>query len=127
MKAIESIKQFSSVEINKKRLYRRVMQSKSSPPNWLVSEIESCMGGSSLELKGIYSFFNGICAENIIFQGVACQVIKLQLEQMEGCAFETEFYPMSVDCKDAALWDGTPFRYYFRSDYHLPLCRRQVV
>ena len=76
---------------------------------------------------GIYSFFNGICAENIIFQGVACQVIKLQLEQMEGCAFETEFYPMSVDCKDAALWDGTPFRYYFRSDYHLPLCRRQVV
>jgi hypothetical protein len=64
MKAIESIKQFSSVEINKKRLYRRVMQSKSSPPNWLVSEIESCMGGSSLELKGIYAFFNFYISKN---------------------------------------------------------------
>ena len=76
---------------------------------------------------GIYSFFNGLCPENIIFQGVACQVIKLELEQMPGSRFETEFYPMSVDCKDASLWDGTPFRYYFRSDYHLPLCRRSMT
>ena len=73
---------------------------------------------------GIFTFFNGLCPDNIIFQGVACQVIKLELEKMPGGGFETDFYPMNVDCKDDSLWEGTPFRYYFRSDYHLPLCRR---
>lgn len=76
---------------------------------------------------GIYSFFNGLCPENIIFQGVACQVIKLELEEMPGGGFETDFYPMSVDCKDDSLWEGTPFRYYFRNDYHLPVSRRKIV
>ena len=51
-------------------------------------------------------------------------MIKLELEQIGG-GFDTDFYPMSVDCKDASLWEGTPFRYYFRNDYHLPLCRRR--
>lgn len=69
---------------------------------------------------GLYSFFNGLCPENIIFQGVACQVIKLKLEKL---GFDVDFLPLAVDCADASLWEGTPFRYYFRNDYHLPLCR----
>ena len=76
---------------------------------------------------GIYSFFNGLCPENIIFQGVACQVIKLELEQMPGGGFDTDFLRMDVECEDASLWEGTPFRYYFRNDYHLPVCRRRSV
>jgi protein arginine N-methyltransferase 2 len=76
---------------------------------------------------GIYSFFNGLCPENIIFQGVACQVIKLELEQMPGGGFDTNFYPMKVECQDPSLWEGTPFRYYFRNDYHLPVSRRNIV
>lgn len=72
---------------------------------------------------GIYSFFNGLCPENIIFQGVACQCIQIELGAL---GFDTDFYPMSVDCSEPELWDGTPFRYYFRNDYHLPLCRRRL-
>jgi protein arginine N-methyltransferase 2 len=73
---------------------------------------------------GIYSFFNGLCPENIVFQGVACQCIQIELGAL---GFDTDFYPMSVACSEPELWEGTPFRYYFRSDYHLPLCRRRLT
>jgi len=57
-----------------------------------------------------YFFTFSLCPDNIIFQGVACQVIKQELEQMEGGGFETDFIQMNVDCKDDSLWEGTPFR-----------------
>jgi protein arginine N-methyltransferase 2 len=41
-----------------------------------------------LAKNGIYSFFNGLCPDNLFFHGVACQCIKLQLGKL---GLESEF------------------------------------
>ena len=33
-----------------------------------------------LRAGGLYSFFNGMCPFNVFFQGVACQVVQLELQ-----------------------------------------------
>lgn len=74
-----------------------------------------------VRVGGTYSFFNGICPNNIIFQGVACEVIKMDLEKL---GFTTEFTCCDISSGDDQTWEHTAFRYYVRSDYHLPTCKR---
>ncbi|EDQ87989.1 uncharacterized protein MONBRDRAFT_33022 [Monosiga brevicollis MX1] len=71
-----------------------------------------------LRPDGLYSFFNGICTENVFFQGVACQVVKLQLEEL---GFDTEFHTIEVDSGDDATWKDVAFRYFSGSAYYLPM------
>jgi protein arginine N-methyltransferase 2 len=41
-----------------------------------------------LAKNGVYSFFNGLCPDNLFFQGVACQCIQLQVGNL---GFDCEF------------------------------------
>ena len=50
------------------------------------------------------SFFNGIHPENLFFQGVACQLIKVE---MGKAGLDTEFALCEIDCSDAKQWEGT--------------------
>ena len=71
---------------------------------------------------GLYSFFNGLCPENIIFQGVACEVIRIDLEAK---GFTTEFMSCEVEGPEKdSTWEGISERYYSRSDYFLPLAKK---
>jgi protein arginine N-methyltransferase 2 len=41
--------------------------------------------------NGVYSFFNGMCPNNLFFQGVACEVVRLGLENL---GLQCEFHGM---------------------------------
>ncbi|GMH52241.1 hypothetical protein TrRE_jg6542 [Triparma retinervis] len=67
---------------------------------------------------GVYSFFNGLCPDNIFFHGVACQVIKLELESLD---FEVEFAGCEIQVKDEA-WEGVRRKYWHFDFYYIPIC-----
>ena len=52
--------------------------------------------------NGTYSFFNGLCPDNIFFHGVACNVVKLGLE---GLGFDVEFAPCEIKVGEGE-WEG---------------------
>ncbi len=54
------------VKINRRRLERRVSQSKNTP-DWLNKVIDDCLEKSSPEPRGIYSFFSCYVKEDKIF------------------------------------------------------------
>jgi protein arginine N-methyltransferase 2 len=66
-----------------------------------------------------YSFFNGIHPENVFFQGVACQLILMELERL---GFDAKFVTCdSATHEDSEQWDGIKFRYFEGSAYYLPI------
>jgi protein arginine N-methyltransferase 2 len=67
--------------------------------------------------NGIYSFFNGLAPDNIFFHGVACQCIKLQLQQL---GLDSEFLPCQIQV-DENVWNGVRRKYWHgRDTYYLP-------
>ena len=66
---------------------------------------------------GVYSFFNGLCPFNGFFQGVACQVVQLELEQL---GFAVAFEALQMEPLQDAEWEGVRRRYYLSDVYHLP-------
>ncbi|GMH89394.1 hypothetical protein TL16_g11444 [Triparma laevis f. inornata] len=72
-----------------------------------------------LKRGGIYSFFNGLCPDNIFFHGVACNCVKIQLESLE---FEVEFEGCEIKVKEGD-WEGTRRKYWHFDQYFLPVCR----
>ena len=74
-----------------------------------------------LRRGGTYSFFNGMCPDNVFFQGVACQVVQLELEQL-GLA--TEFRPVKLAPLHGKVWEGVKRRYWHdREEYFMPVSR----
>ena len=70
--------------------------------------------------NGMYSFFNGLAPDNIFFHGVACQCVKLQLQQL---GFQTDFLPCEIQVKDE-VWEGIRRKYWHgRDTYYLPTSR----
>ena len=70
--------------------------------------------------NGLYSFFNGLAPDNIFFHGVACQCVKLQLQQL---GLETDFLPCEIQVKDE-VWEGIRRKYWHgRDTYYLPVSR----
>eukprot|EP01147_Barroeca_monosierra_P009872 gene9872-2062_t len=67
---------------------------------------------------GVYSFFNGICPDNFFFHAVACQVLKIQLQEL---GFYTNFQPMGIECHDDKAWKNVKFRYFEDDTYHFPV------
>lgn len=67
---------------------------------------------------GLYSFFNGIHPENLFFQGVACEVIK---QQLDALGFESQFIRCDIDCSDLKTWEGVAFNYFDSGQYFLPI------
>lgn len=69
---------------------------------------------------GHYSFFNGMCPNNIFFQGVACEVVRLDLENM---GLQCEFHGMEVDSGDDGVWKDIARRYFSSNCYYLPMAK----
>ena len=70
--------------------------------------------------NGLYSFFNGLAPDNIFFHGVACQCVKLQLQQL---GFQTDFLPCEIQVNDE-VWEGIRRKYWHgRDTYYLPTSR----
>lgn len=71
-----------------------------------------------LKRGGVFSYFNGVAPFNTFFHGVACQLIKTELESL---GFETDFVPLKVEQLDETTWDGVKRRYWQFDSYHLPV------
>jgi protein arginine N-methyltransferase 2 len=72
---------------------------------------------------GTYSFFNGMCPNNIFFQGVACEVVRLDLKNL---GFDCEFHHIDVDSGGDEVWAAVARRYFSSNDYYMPLAKRSV-
>ncbi len=81
-----------------------------------MKEFHSCLP-DLVRPGGLYSWWNGVCPENIIFQGVACEVLKQHLASL---GFATQYLTCEIN-SDTDAWKDTKFRYYARSDYFLPM------
>lgn len=70
---------------------------------------------------GIYSFFNGLAPDNLFFHGVACNVIKLQLDKL---GLDTEFLTCQIQIQNInneKVWQGIRRKYWHNRDvYYLP-------
>ena len=56
-----------------------------------------------LKPEGIYSYFNGLAADNGFFHTVYCNIAKAELAQL---GLETEFVSLPIDCSDPKVWEG---------------------
>uniref|UniRef100_A0A5K3EZA6 RMT2 domain-containing protein n=1 Tax=Mesocestoides corti TaxID=53468 RepID=A0A5K3EZA6_MESCO len=70
-----------------------------------------------------YSYYNGMCPDNVFFHGVACETTRLRLERL---GFACNFVPMPVkEVADPALWENLSRRYWHFDTYFLPQCTRR--
>ena len=56
-----------------------------------------------LKADGIYSYFNGLAADNAFFHMVYCNIAAAELQQL---GLETEFVPLPIDCSNPKVWEG---------------------
>ncbi|CAL8103937.1 unnamed protein product [Calicophoron daubneyi] len=71
---------------------------------------------------GRYSYYNGVCPDNVFFHGVACETIRLHLKRL---GIECTFEPIPVDVSDPKLWENLSQRYWHFDTYFLPKCTFQ--
>ncbi|GAQ80409.1 ankyrin repeat family protein [Klebsormidium nitens] len=70
---------------------------------------------------GIYSFFNGLCADNAFFHVVCCQLVQLEMARL---GFETTFVPLPVNSAVGdEVWEGVKLKYWQLDAYFLPVCQ----
>ena len=74
--------------------------------------------------NGRYSFFNGMAPNSFFFQGVMCEVLRLE---MKAAGFDLSFHQMEVDAGGNEEWQGVARRYFSASDYYLPLATWAAV
>ena len=67
--------------------------------------------------SGKFSFFNGNCPDNVFFHGVACEIIRLQLAELN---LQVEFESVAIDAENDPSWDEVKRKYWFRKEYFLP-------
>lgn len=70
---------------------------------------------------GTYSFFNGMCPNSFFFQGVACEVVRLDLRNL---GFDCVFHAIDVDSGGDEVWKAVSRRYFSSSTYYMPLATR---
>ncbi|KAL7059755.1 hypothetical protein AAHC03_013922 [Spirometra sp. Aus1] len=72
-----------------------------------------------------YSYYNGMCPDNVFFHGVACETTRLHLERL---GFTCEFLAVPVKCvAEDKLWENLSSRYWLFDTYFLPQCTRRPV
>lgn len=78
-----------------------------------------------LRPEGIYSYFNGLCADYAFFHVVYCQLVALELAHL---GFATQFIPLPVkQCLDERTWEGVQRKYWQLDTYFLPVCEYEDV
>eukprot|EP00049_Salpingoeca_infusionum_P004391 m.78740 g.78740 ORF g.78740 m.78740 type:complete len:374 (+) comp12543_c0_seq4:125-1246(+) len=71
-----------------------------------------------LRKGGVYTYFNGVCSENVFFQAVACQVLQTLLEQLE---MTTVFQTVQVDWVSEETWKDVKYKYFEDQAYYFPV------
>lgn len=56
-----------------------------------------------LKPDAIYSYFNGLAADNAFFHTVYCNIARAELAQL---GLEAEFVALPIDCSDPKVWQG---------------------
>jgi protein arginine N-methyltransferase 2 len=80
---------------------------------------ELLMAGSEAK-PSIYTFFNGLCPDNIFCHGVICQVVKLELESLGFSS--VDFWQCQI-IPPTNEWDGVKRKYWHGWEtYYLPVC-----
>eukprot|EP00501_MAST-03F_sp_TOSAG23-6_P000890 GSMAST32.ASY1.ANO1.926.1 assembled CDS len=65
---------------------------------------------------GCYSFFNGLCPDNIIFHGGSQQ-------ELDALGFTTTYIPCPIaEVQDKKVWKGVKRKYFYNDTYQLPIC-----
>ena len=77
-----------------------------------------------LKDDGVYSFYNGCCPDNLFFHGVACEVIKLELQDL---GLTCSYQGMEVNVTDQKMWDKVRRRYWYRNYYYVPICKKMEI
>ncbi|TGZ67213.1 hypothetical protein CRM22_004934 [Opisthorchis felineus] len=116
--------------------------------SWLPKLLrQPCTGGDGETKTGRYSYYNGVCPDNVFFHGVACETIRLHLKRghvlgrmvtmptltISGRPYlpnfqlnvECTFEPIPVDVSDPKLWKDLSHRYWYFDTYFLPKCTFQ--
>ncbi|CAH8875423.1 unnamed protein product [Trichobilharzia szidati] len=70
-------------------------------------------------LPGRYSYYNGLCPDNVFFHGVACETIRLHLKRLGLCCV---YDAVPVDVAGQDLWKNVAQRYWYFDTYFLPKC-----
>ncbi|CAH8633165.1 unnamed protein product [Dicrocoelium dendriticum] len=78
--------------------------------------------GGTASVAGRYSYYNGVCPDNVFFHGVACETIRLHLKRL---GIDCQFEPIPVDVSDPKLWKDLSRRYWYFDTYFLPKCTFQ--
>ena len=71
-----------------------------------------------LKPGGIYSFFNGLAADNAFFHQVCCQVAQCELAHL---GFDVQYIALPINASDPKIWDGVGNRYWQLDHYFLPI------
>lgn len=72
-----------------------------------------------LKRGGIYSYFNGLAADNPFFHAVYCELCKREAARL---GLETQFISLPINVADPAIWEGVRNKYWQLSTYFLPVC-----
>ena len=67
---------------------------------------------------GIYSYFNGLSADNAFYHMVSCEVVKCELAAQ---GFSTSFISLPINVSDPAIWQGILNKYWQLDTYLLPI------
>ena len=67
---------------------------------------------------GIYSYFNGLSADNVFYHMVSCEVVKCELATQ---GLSTSFIPLPINVSDPAIWQGIMNKYWQLDTYLLPI------
>lgn len=71
-----------------------------------------------LKPGGVYSFFNGMCPDNLFFSAVSGKRMELELAAL-GLRTRYELVSMPVP---EGEWDGVKRKYWHHDKYFLPVC-----
>lgn len=71
-----------------------------------------------LRKGGLYSYFNGLAADNPFFHAVTCQLCKQELGSL-GLA--TQFVSLPINVSDKNIWRKVGNRYWQLDTYFLPV------
>ena len=58
------------------------------------------------------------CPFNIFFHGVACELVRTELEAL---GLRTVFVPLAIDIDEGKEWAGVARKYWKRDTYYLPV------
>ena len=77
-----------------------------------------------LRKGGIYSYFNGMCPDNIFFHCVYNRVAEIELGRLGFVPPKGRgmFTVHDIDTTDAKIWEGVKRRYWWGDKYFLPTC-----